>query len=62
MAFSRSKPYAWVVFEAHTPQDVDFSGDDANDRLEVTSDFAVPVIGCARFQRQCSCVSDLMLE
>lgn len=50
VAFSRSK---WVVFEAHTPQDVKLSGDDANDRLELTLDFAVLFVGCARFQWQC---------
>ena len=49
VAFSRSKPWAWVVFEVYTPQDFSLSGDDINDRLEVTLDFAVLVIGCAWF-------------
>ena len=41
------------VFEAYTPQDVNPSGDDTNDRLELTLDSAVLFLGCARFQRQC---------
>ena len=40
-----SSENTWAVFEAYTPQYVNLAGDDTNDRLGLTLDFAVLFVG-----------------